>query len=219
MKKTLTLIVMLLFYLNLASQELKLISIEEKSIDTLLSTNNKYDLNGNLSAVVVLSFQEPINGLSFRGSVIEYSVSDEYTYILYIADITKRITIQHEKYYPFVLDFRDNGIKIKSGHSYLAKIDNKISFLETETADMQDAGSQYLVFKSEKRVKRIAVDGEEWLLNDNWHYYESYPDIAASKLVPFGTYHYEAESIDGKIIKGEVKVKSKISSKVVNLMF
>lgn len=205
------LLFLLIFLLNghVVGQELKLLCIEEAKLDSLLSTAPK-DLNGKSTAIVVLQFQNPINNVSFKGNIIEQLVLNGNTYVLYVADITKRITIQHEDYYPFVLDFRNNNIRIEGGHSYRVFLENKKK--EASIASKQELGSQYLVFRSETIVKRLKVDDENWE-TENWY------GLVARKMVPFGIYHYKAESEDGKKIKGEVKVNSKLSSKVVHLNF
>ena len=221
MKRILTFLLLLPFYGSVVGQEFKLLSLEESPIDSLLSTNTKYDLNGNISAIVVLSFQNPISRLACRGNIIEQIVTNERTYILYVADITKMLTIQHEDYYPFVLNFKDNNISIVGGHSYVAKINNPKRKTEkiTNTANTtneskQETGSQFLVFRSDTKLKILTVNGEEWTINKDYN-----STYVAKKMVPFGTYQYKAVSDEGKTIIGEAKVSSKLSSKLVKLVF
>ena len=176
-------------------------------VDSLLASNNHYDLNGNIASIVILSFSSPISGLSFRGNVLaKKSTPDNSTYIVYLATKSKRLTLQHEDFYPFVIDFQKYGQVIEGGHSYMVSIDVK----KPATSPIQDAkGSQYLIFKSEESIQRLTVNGEVWPVVDN----------RASKLVPLGSYYYVAESTEGKVVRGEVSLKSKISSKVVNIVF
>lgn len=211
MRRVLVFLLLLPFFGYVMGQEFKLISLEETPTDSSKTAELRHDLNGDVSALVVLSFHEPIQNLTFKGNVIEAVAIDERTYELYVANKTKRITIQHENYYPFVLDFKDKGVNIVGGHSYLVVIDNEHQ--DEVTYEAEPVGSQYLVFKSKTGLKRLTVDGEEWCVEDKYEFF------VASRLVTFGVHTYEAESADGKVVKGEVNVKSKLSSKVLKLTF
>lgn len=215
MKRLIIYLLLFLFYGNVIGQELKIVSIEETPKNTQLAKSARYDLNGNEAAIVILSFQAPIDFPTFKGNVIDRETTDDHTIALYVAGKTKRITIQHENYYPLVVDFNNNGISIESGHLYHVIIDNSIE--ESRSEPKQEIGSQYLVFKSKTKIKSIIVNHELWggveEVYGNSLYYQK------SKMVPFGTYRYEAVSEDGKTIKGEVKVNSKLASKVVHLDF
>lgn len=188
-------------------QEFLLKQISEYPVDSLLASNDYYDLNGNIASIVILSFRVPIRDLTFRGNVLaEKSTPDNSTYIIYLASKSKRLTLQHDDFYPFVIDFQKYGQIIEGGHSYMISADVKIP----TTAPIQDTkGSQYLIFKSEESIQKITVNGVVWPVTDN----------RASKLVPLGSYKYIAESTEGKIVSGEVNLKSKIVSKVVKIVF
>ena len=188
-------------------QEFRLIDLNETFNDPLTTVNNTYDLNGEISAILHLSLSEPLKNLSFKGNVIKTEFVNDTLYLVYIPNGTKRITLQHDDYYPFVLNFSENGVAIKGGHSYHANIDN---FNETKESKIQQPkGSQYLTFKSETPIKSLRVNDTEWTLTDG----------SVSRLVAFGHYNYVAESFDGKIVEGSVDVKSKLASKVVNITF
>ena len=176
-------------------------------VDSLLASNNHYDLNGNIASIVILSFNDPVSGLAFRGNILaEKSTPDNSTYIVYLATKSKRLTLQHEDFYPFVIDFQKYGQIIEGGHSYMVSIDVKNS----AASPIQDTkGSQYLIFKSEESIRKLTVNGEVWPVVDN----------RASRLVPLGPYQYIAESADGKVVRGKINLKSKIASKVVNIVF
>ena len=188
-------------------QEFLLKQISEHPVDSLLAANNHYDLNGNIASIVILSFSDPISDLTFRGNVLaKKSTPDNSIYVVYLATKSKRLTLQHENFYPFVIDFQKYGQIIEGGHSYIVSIDVK----KPVTSPIQETkGSQYLIFKSEESIRKITVNGEVWPVVDN----------RAAKLVPLGSYQYIAESTEGKVVRGEVSLKSKIASKVVNIVF
>lgn len=188
-------------------QEFFLKQISEHPVDSLLAANNYFDLNGNKASIVILSFSDPVRDLSFRGNVLaEKSTHDNSTYIVYLATKSKRLTLQHEDFFPFIIDFQKYGKNIEGGHSYMISIDVK---KPVNSPIQETKGSQYIIFKSEESISKIMVNGEVWPVVDN----------RVSKLVPLGLYQYIAESVDGKIARGEVNLKSKITSKVVNIVF
>ena len=191
----------------LHGQEFRLTDLNESLNDPLITQNNTCDLNGEISAILQLTLCEPIRNLSFKGNVIKTEAVNDTLYLVYIPNGTKRITLQHEDYYPYVLNFSENGLVVKGGHFYQAKIDNTKETREIKA--QQPKGSQYLTFKSETPIKSLRVNNTEWPLTDG----------SASRLVAFGHYNYVAESFDGKIVEGSVDVKSKLASKVVNITF
>jgi len=191
----------------LHGQEFRLTDLNESLNDPLIAVNNTYDLNGDISAILQLTLCEPLRNLSFKGNVIKTEAVNDTLYLVYIPNGTKRITLQHEDYYPYVLNFPENGLTVKGGHSYQAKVDNSRETQVVKT--QQPKGSQYLTFKSETPIKSLRVNNTEWPLTDG----------SASRLVAFGHYEYIAESIDGKIVEGSVDVKSKLASKVVKITF
>ena len=188
-------------------QEFLLKQICEHPVDSLLAANNYYDLNDNIASIVILSFSAPVKNLTFRGNVLaEKSTPDNSTYIVYLATKSKRLTLQHEDYYPFIIDFHKYGQIIEGGHSYMISVDVK---KPTSASIRNTQGSQYLIFKSEESIQKLTVNGEVWSVVDN----------RASKLVPLGLYQYIAESAKGKVVRGEINLKSIIASKVVNINF
>ena len=191
----------------LHGQEFRLTDLNESLNDPLIAVNNTYDLNGDISAILQLTLCEPLRNLSFKGNVIKTEAVNDTLYLVYIPNGTKRITLQHEDYYPYVLNFPENGLAVKGGHLYLAKIDNAKEAKEIKK--QQSKGSQYLTFKSDTPIKSLRVNDTEWALTDG----------SASRLVAFGHYNYVAESVDGRIVKGSVDVKSKLASKVVKITF
>lgn len=193
-------------------QEFKLLEIKESLNDSLISKSPPVDLNGNISAVVVLSFSEPIYGLTFRGNVIKSSTIRDSVYALYVSHGTKRITLQHEDFYPFVVDFQESGIKIEGGHAYYAMIDNKTSEEtngQTYKGNQTKAEARHLIFKSDTPIKKLLVNDNVWPFEKG----------GSTKLVPCGVYHYRAESDDGKIAEGQVEVSIKSLKKTVNIIF
>ena len=194
-------------------QEFKILEVKESQTDSLLSKPLPVDLNEMISAVVVLSFTEQIHGLTFRGNIIKRDSISDSVYALYVSHGTKRITLQHENFYPFVLDFQEKGIKIIGGHAYHAKIDNKTS---ENTNDITNNGKQekvevsHLTFKSDLPIKDLIVNDNVWLVENG----------VFSKNVPCGTYHYRAVSADGKIAEGQVEVSNKsFLGKTVKIIF
>ena len=91
-------------------QEFKLLEIKEFSNDSLLLSNTCYDINGQISAIVLLSFTDPIKNLTFRGNVLESKSDDDNSYVLYVPNRTRRITLLHDDYYSFVLDFKEKEV-------------------------------------------------------------------------------------------------------------
>lgn len=203
-------VLILLFFFLLChgwAQEFHLKQICEHKIDSLLASNDHYDLNGNNAAIVILSFNEPVRNLSLRGNVLtENSTQGDSTYIVYLAAKSKRLTLQHVDFYPFVIDFQKYAQIVEGGHSYIISLDVK---KPTNAQIPKTTGSQYLIFKSEEDFLKLTVNGEVWPVVDN----------RASKLVPLGLYKYIAESTEGKVVKGEIILKSKIASKSVNIVF
>ena len=194
-------------FLKAQGQEFQLEHIGEHTVDTLLASNRYYDLNGNIASIVILSFNETVRNLSIRGNALAMkSIQGDSTYIVYLADRSKRLILQHEEFYPFVIDFQEHGLIVKGGHSYMVSVNAK----NRATAPKQGVtGSQYLIFKSEDEIRKLTVNGETWAVVDK----------RATKLVPLGLYKYVAESGEGKIVKGEIDLKSKTTSKVVNIVF
>jgi hypothetical protein len=193
-------------------QEFKLLEIKESLNDSLISKSPPVDLNGNISAVVILSFGEPIYGLTFRGNVIKSGAIRDSVYALYVSHGTKRITLQHEDFYPFVVDFQESGVKIESGHAYYAMIDNKTSEEtngQTYRENQTKVEARRLIFKSDIPIKKLLVNDNVWPFEKG----------SSTKLVPCGVYHYRAESIDGKIAEGQVEVSNKSLKKTVNIIF
>ena len=207
MKRFVFVFIFTLVLCQLWGQEFQLIQIKEQPVDSLLTANDYYDLNGNIASIVILSFSEPVNNLSFRGNVLaQKSTHGDSIYIVHLATKSKRLTLQHENFYPFVIDFQKYGQIIEGGHSYMVSVDVKKPALETT---QKSAGSQYLIFKFDEDVSKFMVNDDVWPVVDK----------RASRLVPLGPYKYIAESADGKIVRGEIQVKSKITSKVVNIVF
>lgn len=203
---------LLVLFLTAKGQEFKLLGIKESLNDSLISKNPPVDLNGNISAIVVLSFKEPIHGLTFRGNVIKSAAIYDSAYLVYVAQGTKRITLQHENYYPFVLDFQENRLKTEGGHVYRALIDNKKSeeiIDQTSNANLSKSSPRQLIFKSDTPIKKLLVN------NDIWSFEKGF----VTKLVPCGTYHYRAESADERIAEGKVEVTNKSFKTVVNIIF
>jgi len=205
---------LILFALSCAmrGQEFKLQEIKEFVNDSLISKPLPVDLNNNISAVVVLSFKEQINGVSFRGNIIKRDSIKSSVYVLYVSQGTKRITLQHEDFYPFVLDFQENGIKIEGGHAYHAMIDNITSENTNSLSDIvkqQKIEVRQLVFKSDTPIQKLLVNGNVWLFEKG----------ISSKSVPCGTYRYHAESTDGRVVDGQVDVSSKSLMKNVKINF
>lgn len=203
---------LLVLFVTAKGQEFKLLGIKESLNDSLISKNPPVDLNGNISAIVVLSFKEPIHGLTFRGNVIKSAAIYDSAYLVYVAQGTKRITLQHENYYPFVLDFQENRLKIEGGHVYRALIDNKKSeeiIDQTSNANLSKSSPRQLIFKSDTPIKKLLVN------NDIWSFEKGF----VTKLVPCGTYHYRAESADERIAEGKVEVTNKSFKTVVNIIF
>ena len=203
---------LLVLFLTAKGQEFKLLGIKESLNDSLISKNPPVDLNGNISAIVVLSFKEPIHGLTFRGNVIKSAAIYDSAYLVYVAQGTKRITLQHENYYPFVLDFQENRLKTEGGHVYRALIDNKKSeeiIDQTSNANLSKSSPRQLIFKSDTPIKKLLVN------NDIWSFEKGF----VTTLVPCGTYHYRAESADERIAEGKVEVTNKSFKTVVNIIF
>lgn len=207
-------IALFLFVLSVSTkgQEFRLSEIKESLNDSLNSKTLPVDLNGDISAIVVLSLKEPIHDLTFRGNVIKSEAICDSVYLVYVAQGTKRITLQHENYYPFVLDFQENRLKIEGGHVYRALIDNKKSeeiIDQPSNANLSKSSPRQLIFKSDTPIKKLLVNDDIW----------SFEKGIVTKSVPCGTYHYRAESADGRIAEGKVEVTNKSFKTVVNIIF
>ena len=187
-------------------QEFKLKSMHEDYIDSIESIYSKTDLNGKPSAIMVLAFSNPIKGIILKGNIIHQVQVNDTIMIANVADGTKKVTIQHEEFYPYVINFKDNGIHIKGGHTYQVMIDSKQD--ENLSGD-----TQYLIFKTDEKINLLKVNGIAWDL-ESTHGWTGY-----QKLVTLGTYKYEARNDGGDIVRGQVEVRSKNFSTVVRLSF
>ena len=187
-------------------QEFKLKSMHEVYIDSIESIYSKTDLNGKPSAIMVLAFSNPIKGIILKGNIIHQVQVNDTIMIANVADGTKKVTIQHEEFYPYVINFKDNGIHIKGGHTYQVMIDSKQD--ENLSGD-----TQYLIFKTDEKINLLKVNGIAWDL-ESTHGWTGY-----QKLVTLGTYKYEARNDGGDIVRGQVEVRSKNFSTVVRLSF
>ena len=191
-------------------QDLKVVSVNENKTQ-LKDAVFINDMNGHAAAIVLLEFRQPISGIVLKGNILNYNSVNDSTYLVYVPEGTKRITLQHSDYYPLVISFSDFGVKIFGEQLYKVIIDNE------KPKSSEPVISQYLVFHSNENC-RLYVNGIEWTSGDVNSYYDG-DSFLISKYVPLGDYEYKAISSSGITITGTAKVKTRLARKVVYLDF
>ena len=185
------------------AQEFSITGMVELNRDSTAIKFPRYDLNEDLCAVLIVELAA-VENASFTGTIVGGIDRKNDTYVLYLPNGTKRITLLHEDYLSMTMDFSQYGLRIVGGHTYKASV--SASMPPRENA--YGSGAQYLVFKSSVPLTRVEVNGEEWPIEDG----------KAKKMVPLGEYEYRVSAGDA-VSSGSVEVKSTATSRVVNVKF
>ena len=216
MKKIILLFVSLCYFGNMYTQEIAVMDIREEANDSIAMINPVYDINNNLCSILKV-FTDSIKNIQFSGMIIGEPTEKDGTYILYIPAKTKRIKYLHNDYLSGEIDFQKFNISVGGGKAYYAILKGRI--LEEEMPQssvvsspkyrnkmqsMKSQGSlQYLIFNSKIPIKKIIVNGTEWL--------------STKKMVQTGRYSYVIELNNGEKRNGEVNITQAGINKIVKI--
>jgi len=114
-------IFLFVFFTNCYSQQFRVLSLRQVSDDVSSDSNLASDCNGTAGALLKIDYSE--NGIQVAGNVIGNILFDGKSYLVNIAEGTKKITIAKKKVKPLTLMFSQYGIKVQSKHSYELKLD------------------------------------------------------------------------------------------------
>lgn len=188
------------------AQEMDIQNFRKEHTDSFAIYNSRYDINGNICAVVHVSF-EGIDELSFKGDIVGDIIKSGSKYTVYLPNRTKRLQLFNSGYIPQTIDFtnyEDSSKGLIGGNTYSVFVKSKMSIKK-----QHEKGSGILIFSSETPLRQLYVNGTEWKIIDN----------SAKRLLPYGEYEYEAIA-DGNIHKkGIVELKPAIGSTKVNIIF
>lgn len=188
------------------SQKLNIQAFYKSQENNIAQTSPRYDLNDNKCAAIIIMPEE--NGeLQFRGMVVGKVEKKSTRYILYMPMKTKRLYIYHSNYMPLQIDFtkyEDSSNGLEGGCTYcLSLVGDKVK------KKTYPKGAANLIFVSNVPLKKIVVNGLEWLVNGKM----------SKRLVQYGEYNYEAYA-DGYLpITGTIEVVKALWGKSVNLNF
>lgn len=191
----------------ISAQELLIESFREDSKDKYEPYRPVFDLNGDETAVLYL-FTNNLQNLEFKGNIVGNVEKSPSYYKLFLLSGTRSLTIYSDGYLPTSIDItKYNFCKpgVKGGSCYSLSIKG----LENANISNYGPGSKILSFKSNKPLGELLVNNEKWPVED---YY-------SEKLVPFGSYKYEARSSSGEILTGTVEVTNSFGKLKINLNF
>lgn len=201
-----------LFWLGIANaQNLVIDSCRVCNKDSTWIISPRTDINGKPCSVIKV-FTTNIKGkLDFKGNIVGDIVKGESAYTIYVLDKTKRLKVYHSDYIPETIDFtgyEDSRSGLECNKVYYVFISGPN---ETRQASVPvPEGSRVLSFFSDMQLQSLIVDGIEWkILNGN----------SSKRLIPYGNHSYEAISVDGTHLKGEVNLLPSIGSKIIKLNF
>ena len=117
MKKGLLTTVFILVCILASAQKIEVVEIQELTTDLEARIRPRTDLNGDPCALLKIAMPT-IDGIEFTGNVVGTIIYRMGVYYVYVAAGTKRLTYQHEHYYPGVIDFEKAGIKISPNTTY-----------------------------------------------------------------------------------------------------
>lgn len=202
-----TLLAFTSFMFSISAQTLNVSGIYEVPIEENAQIQPKLDFNDNPCAVLIFSLPSVLE-LQFKGNIIGEITRVGYNYIVNVPMGTKRITIFHEDIIPTTIEFSKYNIILHKGVNY--NIHMNIDYPSIQSSfESYGVGSQYLIFKSDKKLALVKVNNEQW----------STEGMTSKKMVPLGKYEYQIVAEDGSRVSGVVDVVSTKFSKVVNIKF
>lgn len=187
------------------AQTLNIVSCAIQEGENIAANRSRYDLNENIAAVVVFTGTGG-RDMDFRGNIIGDVIKEDSRYIVYLADRTKRLHIYCTDCVPAEIDFTkyaDSEKGVLGGKTYSVSL-----VLPVKSKDY-GTGSNVLVFESDVELKKVLVNNEEWQITGN----------TAKRLVPFGKYYYEIQSVTNKTASGEVEVVNMFGNQKVKIEF
>lgn len=205
-----SLIIILLYCLfpyGLKAQELEVESVCLVKDDSTARINPRYDLNGDMTAVIKVYYKGN-EELTFRGNVVDSHVNKKDCRLIYVADGTRRIYVYRDGSIPIEIDFTkyyDSQNGVTGGKTFAVKLRNMMVCKKKEDG----RGARLLVFQSIHNIDSIIVDGKKWSIKNN----------TASRLIQFGEYSYKAYSGSFPPLNGTVEVNRSIGSMIVKLKF
>ena len=193
----------------ITAQNLEIKSFELSRDENIAMTNARYDLNNDLTSVVIIE-GIPDDGVEIHdGSVIDCIKTSESVCTLYILDRTKKITVYSPGFLPLEVRF-DSYEFTKSG--VIGGTTYKLVLSKPKKKKEYGAGSKMVIFRSNEPISRLVVDGNEWDIPEE-------NPVMLKRLMPYGEYDYKITSISGKMKEGIVEVDNSFGSKTVNINF
>lgn len=208
-RMTVCLIFLLLVCQHGVAQELRLISLCE--INDEMSIPQRFDLNDNPCAAIQVFAKDVSDTLNFKGSIWGDIVHQDSLYLIYVPNRTKKVTIYNANYLPLEIDFTyytENHLGLKGGAVYKMQVMPDIVKTNDTSISLQQ-GMKLLVFTSETPLAKLMVNGKQWKISND----------SARRLLPYGTYDYEAIAVDGRNCHGRVELKPSFGNKNVAIKF
>ena len=179
MKKTFSLLVVLLFSTILSAQNIIVESfrLDETDLDANLEGTIVRDQNGEKCALIKVRSTPYTNGFTFdvgQLGVMKVVNKSAETW-LYVPHSVRRISIRHPQL--GYLDDYDLGVSVERARTYILTLKlGTISHIVNELPR-----NQYLIFKVEPHNAMVEVNGQSLLLENG----------EAFKSLPFGRYEYK----------------------------
>lgn len=192
------------------SQNLSVSSIKMIPTDSTFYTSPRYDINGNVCAIIKVFANNIAGSLDFKGDIIGEVEVDGAMYTIYVPNRTKRLKIYHPNYIPETIDFtqyEDSRKGLEGNLVYYVTISGNDNLKHVKTSNV--SGSRILSFSSDIPLLQLFVNGAEWKIIDN----------TSKRLMPYGDYEYEAVSEGNIRKKGKVELKPSIGSMIVKIDF
>ncbi len=205
MKKTFSLLVVLLFSTILSAQSIVVESFkhDEKDLDANLEGTIVRDQNGEKCALIKVRSTPHANGFTFNvGQLGVMKVEDKDTETwLYVPYGVRQISIFHPQLGR--LDDYDLGMSVKKASTYILSL--RVGRMQTIIEE--EIARQYLQFKVEPADAFLEVDGRAWTLQDG----------VAYDMLDYGTYEYRVMAKDYHDEVGKVTLNNAEETKIVSV--
>lgn len=139
LKRELIVTFLLILPLFCYAQSFSVVSFTELKTDLKARTEEVLDINGNPCSLVRVVL--PISDVSFHGWVNKQSAGTG-EYLVYVAEGTKRITVRHSSFYPFVYEF---PTKMIGKHTYQL-------VLKTEDVNDSREALESAIFEKDRKL-------------------------------------------------------------------
>lgn len=208
--------VYLLFYFVIitlcsAAQTFTVKTIRHETFDLSATSSPQYDLNGKKCGLVKV--QCVLDGLSFKGNIIDDVIHRDGEYWVYMTEGSKQLSVHHPLLLPINIHFSDSISHISGGNTYritlsipkelYASIINNTSTPDPTTPQTSPAPASNKLYNN-TTINGIVVDenGE--------------PMIGCSILIKETSYGIISD-IDGKFTLNDVKVGQTITLSYVGM--